>query len=259
MQRVHPSKALGCAPSEFRGELGPPAPRVRARLIGRHVEVVATFAHMPHALACRPWTLTAVVDGTARGAGSPTPSVQTFRVVGDHGRAVVVLPLYAAPPYRLLVEAATLSGRRSRYIRLPLPCPRTGERRRGCLRGERPVDPRAGRPLDRQPLPKPVLPLRGVDRATLEATVRYVLAPERKPPFLYAAPRRSRCPTVRTCEVTYVDPAFPGRPYRVTYRIAGEQARGCWIGRRARIRDQLPFPDAYTGQRDLAACVSWLR
>jgi hypothetical protein len=59
--------------------------------------------------------------------------------------------------------------------------------------------------------------------------------------------------------VTYVDPAFPDSPYRVRYRLAGQQVPGCWMGIRGSVLDARPFPDAFTGRLELAACVSWLK
>ena len=104
-------------------------------------------------------------------------------------------------------------------------------------------------------MPAPILPLRGVGRASLEASLRYVLAGERSAPLA----RGARCPTLRLCEATFVDPSFPRSPYRVQYRIAGEQISGCWMGLRGAILDELPYPDASTGRLQLAGCRSWLR
>jgi hypothetical protein len=58
--------------------------------------------------------------------------------------------------------------------------------------------------------------------------------------------------------ITYVDPAFPASPYRVRYRIAGEQITGCWMGLLQSVLDPLPFRDARRGRLELAACASWL-
>ena len=70
--------------------------------------------------------------------------------------------------------------------------------------------------------------------------------------------RGASCPTLRLCEATFVDPSFPGSPYRVRYRIAGEQVSGCWMGLKGATVGKLPYPDASTGRLQLAGCRSWL-
>ena len=213
-------------------------------MLGHHVEVVFGFRALPRSLTCRPWLLTVV---TYSGAGSSFKNwVEHYRVRGARGRVVLDLPWYARPPYRLIVTSETIVGLQSRRIDLALRCPRAG-----CLPGYQPAP-------HSYPMPKPVLPIRGLDRPTLEAALRYVLADERTPPVLEAVPRSSRCPSLTRCVVTYVDPAFPASPYRVEYRIAGEQLSGCWMGMRQGALDPLPFPDANTGRLELAACASWL-
>jgi hypothetical protein len=245
--RIRPTRALGCEPSGIRGApdgLGPPAPQVlRRTVLGHHVEVVFGFRSLPRSPACRPWSL--IVSTNTRRNGFHN-AVEHYRIRQARARVVLDLPWYGRPPYRLLVTTQTIVGLPSREIDLALRCPRAG-----CLPGYRP-------PLHSYPMPKPVLPLRGLDRPTLEATLRYVLADERTPPVLFAVPRSSRCPSLTTCVVTYVDPAFPASPYRVRYRIAGEQFPGCWMGLRQGVLDPLPFPDAATGRLELAACASWL-
>jgi hypothetical protein len=118
---------------------------------------------------------------------------------------------------------------------------------RGCLPGYRPA-------LHSWNLPEPILPVVGIDRATLERSLRYVIAQERVP-----HPQRARCASLRSCVITYVDPAFPKSPYRIRYVVAGEQVRGCWMAMRERILDPRPFEDAGTGRLELAGCASWLR
>jgi hypothetical protein len=108
-------------------------------------------------------------------------------------------------------------------------------------------------------MPRPILPLRGIDRPTLEATLRYAVAGERTPPIINSIPQAASCSSLKLCTVTYLDPAFPDSPYRVRYRIAGQQLAGCWLGWREGVIDPLPFRDATIGKTDLAACASWIR
>ena len=247
--RTRPTTALGCERSGIRGAsegLGPPTPQVlRRNVLGHHVEVVFAFRTLPRSLACRPWLLTVVTYSGRKASSSFKNRVEHYRIRGPRGRVVVDLPWYTRPPYRLIVSAETILGLRSREVDRALRCPRAG-----CLPGYAPQQP--------SDMPKPVLPLRGLDRPALEATLRYALAGERTPPLLFAVPRSSRCPSLTTCVVTYVDPAFPASPYGVRYRIAGEQLPGCWMGLRQGVLDPLPFPDAATGRLELAACASWL-
>ena len=242
--RIRPTIARGCERTAIPGApggLGPPAPQVRANVLGHHVEVVFRFARLPQSPACRPWELSTVTYNKSSGARW----VEHYWLRGPRGRVVTDLPWYGRPPYRLVVIAETINGLRSRYVEQALRCPR------GCLPGYSP-------PPHASPLPKPVLPVRALDRPTLEATLRYALAGERLPPVFHALPRSSSCPSLGLCVVTYVDPAFPRSPYRVRYRIAGEQSPGCWMGLRQRVVDRLPFPDAYPGRFELGACASWL-
>ena len=243
-----PTTARGCERSGIKGApggLGPPAPRVRANVLGHHVEVVFGFRRLPRSPACRPWQLTVVTYSGRKASSSFKNWVEHYWIRGSRGRVVTDLPWYAQPPYRLLVISETITGLRGRYVDQALRCPGR------CLPGYSP-------PPHTSPLPKPVLPIRALDRPRLEATLRYVLAGERTPPILSAVPRSSRCPSLTTCVVTYVDPAFPDSPYRVKYRIAGEQLPGCWLGLRQGAMDPLPFSDAATGRLELAACASWV-
>jgi hypothetical protein len=248
--RIQPTAALGCERSGIRGApggLGPPAPQVlRRNVLGHHVEVVFGFRTLPRSPACRPWLLTVVTYSGRKASSSFKNWVGNYRIRGLRGRVVLDLPWYARPPYRLIVSSETIVGLQSREVDRALRCPSAG-----CLSGYQP-GPHS------YPMPKPVLPIRALDRATLEATLRYVLADERTPPVLFAVPRSSRCPSLTTCVVTYVDPAFPASPYRVRYRIAGEQLPGCWMGLRQGVLDPLPFPDTAVGRLELAACASWL-
>jgi hypothetical protein len=239
--------AAGCKQVRYSSgqvSFGAPPPRVTARIIGHHVEVVFAYPHLPRSDACRPFLLTAVVY-TGRKASSSfsnAGAVGSYRLRGPRGRVVLDLTWFSKPQYHLIVNATTINGRRGPDIDRALRCPRAG-----CLPGYRPA-PHAWK------LPEPVLPLRGVDRSTLEATFRYVVAGERWP-----TARRVRCPSLHSCELTYVDPAFATAPYRIRYRIAGEQVRGCWMGMRSAVLDPLPYPDAGRGRLELAGCGSWLR
>jgi hypothetical protein len=238
--------AAGCVPSDFAGVLGPPAPKVTARIIGHHVEVVFAYGRLPSSDACRPFQLAVVTYAGAKASASYKNFVQHFLVSVPRARVVIDLPWGAVAPYHLIVSAETIVGRRGHAVELSLRCPATGDFVKGCLPGYRP-DPHSWS------MPAPVLPLRGIDRRRLEASLRYVVAEERRVPV-----RASRCPSLRVCELTYVDPAFPRSPYRVRYRIAGEQIAGCWMGMRQPSRDALPFSDAWQGRLELAGCSSWL-
>jgi hypothetical protein len=250
--KLRPSTAAGCEPSGISGApagLGPPAPVVTARILGHHVEVVARYAHLPSSDACRPALLNVVVH-SGRNA-SPTfnnaGAVGRFLVSGPQGRAVVDLPWQGKPPYHLSVSSSTILDLRGRTVDRSLPCPGSGDPVKGCLSGYVPA-------AHSYPLPKPVLPLRGIDRPTLEASLQYVVSEQRSP-----EPSASLCSSLSFCEITYVDPAFPPSPYRIRYRIAGQQISGCWMGMREAALDPLPYPDAGRGPLELAGCASWVR
>jgi hypothetical protein len=241
------TRANGCVSSEPGYPLGPPPPRVTARLLGHHVEVRLAFARMPESPACRPWLVSVAVIGGTRAV----PWVERFRLKGPSGRVALNLPFLGRPPYRVLVQAQSLGGRMGKRVERPLPCPGTGHAVKGCLGGVKPT-------AHAIPMPKPVLPLRGLDRRTLEESFAQVLADEATPPVVKAVPRASRCLSLRVCEVTYADPLFPGSPYRVRYSIAGQQVRGCWIGLRGRLTGTRPYDDSGSGRTFLAGCASWL-
>jgi hypothetical protein len=241
------TRAAGCVPvadPSGRTLLGPPAPRVRARIIGHQVEVLYRFGQLPVSAACRPAGVTVAVHGTTSTAasGSLVPSVGNYLVVGPVGRLTLDLPWYARGPYDLTVDSSTLLGYRSTYVKRRLACPPAG-----CLDGYSP-------PLHSSPLPRPVLPLTGLTRAQLEASLRYVVSRERWP-----SAHAANCSSVRSCTVTEVTPGFPTRPYRVRYRIAGQQLSGCWMGFNAGPVDPLPYRDAGNGPLELAGCRIWLR
>jgi hypothetical protein len=102
-------------------------------------------------------------------SGSTVPSVGNYLLVGPVGRLTLDLPWYTRAPYDLTVESSTLLGYRSTYVKRRLACPRAG-----CLDGYSP-------PPHSSPLPQPVLPLTGLTRAQLEASLRYVVSRERWP------------------------------------------------------------------------------
>jgi hypothetical protein len=245
------TRANGCEASSF-GSLGAPAPRIQSRVLGHHVEVVFNFVRMPESPACRPWELLATVYSGSHASPTYKNFSQQFWVRDRRGRVVLDLPWTGRAPYHVLVEAATLTGRRGPSVEQALRCPGTRSTVRGCLRGYQPS-------LHTNPLPTPVLPVRGLDLAALEASLDYAVAGERAAPIVNAVPRAAHCSSLKSCTVTYVDPAFPDSAYRVRYRIAGQQLPGCWMGWRNGPLDPLPFPDAFTGRLDLAACISWLR
>jgi hypothetical protein len=245
------SAAAGCVwfmASWGRREIGPPAPKLTtARIIGHHVEVVFEFSKLPSSDRCRPAGLTVVVFSGKH--ASPTfnnaGAIGRYRIASARGRVISDLPWFGAPPYHVVANAETILGKRSANVELPLICP-GGDRVRGCLPGYRPA--RHG-----WNLPEPVLPVRGLNRATLERSFRYVVAKERLP-----YPQRVRCASLGYCVITYVDPAYPKMPYRIRYRVAGQQVRGCWMAMRERGLDPRPFEDAGTGRGELAGCASWL-
>lgn len=241
------TRAAGCVPvsgPSGRRELGPPAPRVRARIIGHQVEVLYRFGRLPTSAACRPAGVTVVVHSSNSTApsGSVVPSVGNYLLVGPVGRLTLDLPWYTRGPYDLSVNSATLLGYRGTYVKRRLTCPSAG-----CLDG---YDP----PPHSSPLPQPVLPLTGLSREQLEASVRYVVSLERWP-----SARGASCRSLRSCTVTQVTPGFPNRPYRVRYRIAGQQLPGCWMAFDEGPIDPLPYRDAGRGPLELAGCRTWLR
>ena len=104
------------------------------------------------------------------------------------------------------------------------------------------------------PIPRPVLPIRGVNPATLEASLRYVIANERWPNATAA-----RCRSLQVCDITYADPVYRRVPFRVRYRIAGQQVVGCWLAWYEKLLDTRPYEDAGRGRQFLAGCVDWLK
>lgn len=250
--RLPATKANGCVPAGSGRPLGPPSPRVTPRLLGHHVEVVFEFARLPRSPACRPFGLTVAVLSGRKSSSTFRNWVERYRIRGARGRVALNLPFYGSPPYHVIVEPQTMAGRIGRQIEKPLRCQETGDMVRGCLDGYSP-------PLHSSPMPKPVLPIRDLDRRMLEASFAQVLADERTPPVVRAIPLTSRCASLAACEVTYADPAFPESRYRVRYAIAGQQVPGCWIGLQGKRLDPMPYEDAGRGRLLLAGCASWLR
>jgi hypothetical protein len=153
--RLPATAANGCVPSSF-GSLGSPAPSISSRLLGHHVEVVFNFSRMPASPACRPFELTVVVYAGKKASSSFKNSVGRFWLQGPRGRAVVDLPWTGNPPYHVIVSSATITGRRGPEVERSLRCPGTRSVVRGCLAGYRPT-------AHTNPMPKPVLPVRGLD------------------------------------------------------------------------------------------------
>lgn len=246
-QALPRTTAAGCRPAEG-GVLGPPPPEVAPRILGHHVEVAFTYPSMPSSPACRPAILDVVVYSGQKASSSFKNAVGHYLLRGPRARVVLDVPWLGRPPYHVIVNSTSAAGVRGPSVERPLRCPGTGDPVKGCLPGYRPA-------AHSWPMPAPILPLRGVDRSSLEASFHYVLAGERWAPLV----RSSRCPTLRLCEARFFDASFPHSPYRVRYRIAGEQVAGCWMGLRDAIVDKLPYADASTGRLLLAGCSSWVR
>jgi len=249
--RLPATKANGCVSSEPGAPLGAPAPRIFPRLLGHHVEVRFEFARLPKSPACRPFVLTVVVYGGQKASSTFKNWVERFRVRGRRGRVALFLPFLAKSPYHVIVNAQTITGHYGPNVERPLSCPGTSSSIAGCLRGYKPE-------LHSYPMPKPVLPLRGLDLRSLSASFAQVLTDEASPPITKAIPKGSRCLSLRLCEVTYVDPAFPRSAYRVRYAIAGQQVEGCWLGLKGERIGEMPYDDAGSGRIFLAGCASWL-
>lgn len=243
------TKANGCVPSGD-GSFLPPHPTVEARMLGHHVEVLFRFSTFPQALACRPWSVSIAVY--SRSGGSVSNWVERYRLNGSQGRVALILPFNGRPPYHLIVQAENIVGHRAKQVERVLRCPGTSDRTRGCLQGIHPT-------LHGLLTPKPVLPLRGITLATLEASFEQILAGERRPPITGSIPKGARCSSLHACVVTYLEPVFPRSPYRIRYQVAGQQLSGCWIAYGGRALDDLPYDDAGHGRPFLAGCRSWLR
>jgi len=143
------TSAAGCVPFTDAGgkrSLGPPAPTVRARIIGHHVEVLFSYRQLPASAACRPAAVWVVVfsgkpaSTTFNNAGA----VGTYAVAGPDGRVLVDLPWNGSAPYSLQTSSSTLLGLFGPRTRQPLACPAAG-----CLLGYQPA-------AHSWPMPKPV-------------------------------------------------------------------------------------------------------
>ena len=236
----------GCVPVAApwrKPDLGPPSPSFNARVIGHQVEVNFEYAHLPTSSACRPRTLTVVVysgelaSTTFNNAGA----VGTYELRGPRGRTTVDLPWGGRAPFHVQVTSETLLGFRGAEGRRLLACPAAG-----CLPGYKP-SPHAWT------LPLPVLPLRGLDRSELAASLRYVVAGE-----TWTTAKGASCSSLRSCTVTLVTPGFPDDPYRVRSRMAGQQVPGCWMGMSTGAIDPLPYRDPGLGPVELSGCASWV-
>jgi hypothetical protein len=241
----------GCVASKPGYPLGPPRPDVTPRRLGHHVEVFFRFRQFPSSPACRPWVLSVAVYSGTTGATFRN-WVERYRLDGPRGRVALRLPYGGIPPYHVLVEAQTITGRPGKQVKLRVICPGTGQSVRGCLRGVQPTaqGPGVG--------PTPVLALRGIDRSELQASFAQVHVDDRRPPVTRAIPIRTRCPSLRVCEATYADPAFPDAAYRVRYRISGQQVAGCWLASNGKVLGKLPYEDAGHGRLLVSGCASWL-
>ena len=98
--------------------------------------------------------------------------------------------------------------------------------------------------------------LRGISLTQLETSFRDGLSAGLTPPFQI---RAAGCRSLTACEVTYADPLFPREPYRIRYRIGGEQVSGCWATLIARRVDPVPYDDTHQGSGPSGGCAAWLR
>ena len=237
--KMEPSLGAGCKPNDYPGSLGPPAPRVTARIFGHHVEAIVRFDNLPAALVCRPYAVRITIIGKPIRKDLRFPWSQYYQLVGPVGRGVIRLPLYATPPYDLHVVSGTPQNKISRTVKVRLRCPAAG-----CLDGEA-----RGRSKPRR------FPLRGVSREQLEESFRDgVEAIGRSAPYMRLS---TRCPSTTVCQVMFTDPLFSEQPYRIRYEIGGEQTAGCWLVRDREELDEPPYDDAYA-RGPAAGCVSWL-
>ena len=169
-------------------------------------------------------------------------AVQTYAVPRPVGRALIDLPWTSRAPYQVWVSAHTLLDLPGPYVKQRLACPSAG-----CLPGYTHEALLSGSP------PPPVLPLHGLTRAQLEASVREVVAGQTWPSVI-----ATRCESLHLCVLTFMTPGFPKQPYRVPYLIFGQQVNGCWMGWHQRNLDPLPYTDAGNGPMELAGCRHWL-
>jgi hypothetical protein len=234
------TRAGGCVATQFPGRLGPPLPRITARLLGRHVALVVRYRTRPTSAHCRPATLLVAVRSVATPSG--VPWVREFRIEPPAaGRLELSVPPYSPGPYRLIARSVSMFGDPGPELRVRLAC--NGR----CM-------PPLHAGADFDALPKPLLPLTAITRVQLESSFRFAVSRERDP-----RPARVTCPSSYRCVVSYVDASFPHSPYRIAYLVEGERVAGCWMARLdgSGALDPLPYSDAPKGQIDLAACRSW--
>ena len=222
------TRSAGCGPGEFANELGPPEPSLQPQVLGRHVAFTYRFAHVPSALACRPWSLTVVLIGHS--AHRPSQWVQAFDVhATPRGRVVMPLPRASHPPYTYIVTTETIQDHRAPLLGGKIDC-------RGlCLPGLTFKGPQPSHPL-------PV----DLDRSQLEASLRFVVSRERLWP-----PRHVACTSRTNCTITYADPLYPKMPFRIGYTVSGERLHGCWMALSTGPRDPLPYQDVKQGESEL--------
>ncbi len=234
------TRAGGCVATQSPGTLGPPLPKITARLLGRHVALVIRYRSRPASAHCRPATLLVAVGSSATPSG--VPWVREFRVEPPAaGRIELSVPPYSPGPYQLTARSVSMFGAPGPELQVQLAC------KGRCV-------PPLHAGADYDALPKPLLPLTAITRAQLEASFRFAVSGDRDP-----RPVHVTCPSSNRCVVRYVDASFPRRPYRVAYLVEGERVAGCWMARLdgAGALDPLPYSDARKGQTDLAACRSW--
>lgn len=247
---ARPTMGPGATPPK--AWLPKPPQRVEAVMLGRQVQVDVTIPPAAASPACRVAGLTIVVFN-GRG-GTPTfnniGGIENYTLIpgreqlaGRTVRLVGRIPYSGTPPYHLSVNTQTVQGLRSTYDDRTLVCPEGGR----CLPG--------GRPPARPGLPRPLLPRRGITPATLEASVRQVLAGE---PPLWVRATRATCATTSACRVEFYDPIARAR-LRLRYAVEGEQRPGCWLAMVTSSRTD-PAQASVTSPsaaRRLGGCVSW--
>lgn len=110
-----PSLALGCrvkdvSPNWHGSRLGPPAPSIRAKLIGDRIQVSYRFSSFPEHPTCRPYVLWV----TARSFHDPSARGYTETVI-LHGRREGVmkmrLPFDGMEPWEVIVCASAINNR----------------------------------------------------------------------------------------------------------------------------------------------------
>ena len=247
---ARPTMGPGATPPK--AWLPKPPERVEAQMLGRQVQVDVTIPSAAASPACRVAGVTIVVFSGTGGTSTfnNIGGIENYellagreQLLGRTVRLVGRIPYGGSPPYHLSVNTQTVQGLRSTYDDRTLACADGGR----CLPG--------GRPPARPGLPKPLLPMRGITPATLEASVRQVLAGE---PPLWGKATRATCATTRACRVEFYDSVVRAR-LRLRYAVEGEQRPGCWLAMVTRS-ETVPAQAAVTSPaaaRRLGGCVSW--